>query len=80
MIQFNHVHIGFKVIFNVHANRDLTNKPNRNRNRIDSESGNESKKDINISVRVLNKIRPSLLSACVGLSSTRILFNDSQKY
>ena len=32
------------------SNRDLTDKPNRNQNRIKSESGKESKGDINISV------------------------------
>ena len=35
------------------ANRDLTDK--HNRNRIESESGKESKRDINISVRVIEQ-------------------------
>ena len=33
--------------------RDLTDKPNRNRNRIESESGKESKGDINSVVHVV---------------------------
>ena len=32
------------------ANRDLIDKPNRNQNPIESESGDESKGDINISL------------------------------
>ena len=36
--------------------RDLTDKPNRNPNRIESESGEESKGDINISFLTINII------------------------
>ena len=49
---------------------------------MESESGKESKENINMSVRVTKKkeICPSLLPACARLSSTRICLNDSQKY
>ena len=40
---------------NILINRDLTDKPNRNRNRIESESVRESKRDINIYVRVMEQ-------------------------
>ena len=43
--------IGIDEIFTIAQviiNRDLTDKPNRNQNRIESQSGKESKGDINI--------------------------------
>ena len=51
-------------------NRDLTDKPYRNR----IKSGRESKGDISISVRVIENMCPSLLHACVRLSSTNLYF------
>ena len=38
------------ILMIINLNRDLTDKPNRSRNRIDSESEKESKGDITISV------------------------------
>ena len=43
----------FKYATKAVIHRDLTDKPNRNRNRIESESGKEFNGDINISVVVI---------------------------
>ena len=42
-----------KCTYTQYSNRDLTDKSNGNRNRIENESGKESKGDINIFVVVI---------------------------
>ena len=46
-------HVKCFLIEHFPSNRGLTDKPNQNRNRIESESGKESKGDINTSVVVI---------------------------